>query len=280
MNNLNKIDRIVLFNLDSFVSSKGIKKLIDELHDKIVLICASKRFGGKYGGFLKQLKKNLNKSGLDFVMYQSLNLIYYKIAILIFDIINKIFGRPKKIYSLNQLAKKYNIPLIKTKEINDQKLISLIKEKKPDIILSFYFDQVIRRSIIGIPKFDIINVHTAMLPKCRGPFPVLCSVLNNIEGGITLHSINNETLDTGDIYKRNLFKIDTKRSIMSLDSESIVVGADMVIDLLKEIENNKINKKMQNSLGFYMSFPSKEDISFLKNTNCKLYSIKEFFQSF
>ncbi|MEW5907687.1 MAG: formyltransferase family protein [Patescibacteria group bacterium] len=280
MNNLNKIDKIILFNLDSFVSSKGIKKLIDELHDKIILICASKRFGGKYGSFLKQLKKSLSKSGLDFVMYQSLNLIYYKIAIFIFDIINRIIGQPKKIYSLGQLAKKYSIPLIKAVEINDEGVISLIKNNNPGLIISFYFDQVIRQKIISIPKYDVINVHTAVLPKCKGPFPILCSMLNDIEGGITIHSIDDETLDNGAIYKQKSYNLDKTKSIMTLDSESMIDGADILIHLLKEIKNNNINKATQEEEGFYMPFPTKKDIETLKQKNIKLFNIKEFIKAF
>jgi len=275
MNSPVKIERIVIFNLDSFTSCEGIQKIIDKLRDRIVLVCESKRFGGKYGSFLHQCMKNFKRSGFDFVTYQGLNLIWYKVFVFIADILS-LFGRRKKIFTLRQLAKKYNIPVISTTEINDSGVVEKIQQYQPDLIISFYFDHVIRESILKIPKFDIVNVHTAMLPECKGPLPIFCSIVNDVEGGITIHSIQNEKLDVGDVYVQNEYRLNGNKSVLTIDHDSMNVGADMLIDFIDSLDNGSFSKTQQLSGGFYDGLPDRERLKILKDKKVQLFNLKEF----
>lgn len=178
------------------------------------------------------------------------------------------------------MAPKYKIPMIKAKEINDPEIVTLIKNNNPDLIISFYFDQVIRKDIIGIPETDIINVHVSMLPRCRGPFPILCSVLEGISGGITIHSIQDEVLDTGPVYTQASYDLNINMDILSHDRKSMLTGADMVIGLVRAMEEGTISPKKQEESGSYMSFPTKRDIKFLELQGIKLFRIKRFLKGF
>lgn len=280
MNEQKKIKRIVLLNLDSFVSNAGITKLIEVLQNRIVLICSSQRFGGKYGSFIHQLNITLRRSGLNFVIYQSINLIIYHVAIAISDFLSIVFGCKKRVFSSKQEARKFGIPYIKIKEINNPNILSRIKRLNPELIISFYFDQVIRTDLIKIPSLGILNLHNAKLPKCRGPFPIFCSIINEIQGGITIHAIDNETLDTGKIYEQYTYEIDTKKDIMSVDRESLIFGANNLIELISRLEKNGIKGVTQESNGTYMSYPTKKDIKNIKKREIKLFSIREFIKAF
>lgn len=280
MNESVRIQRIAILNLDSFASGEGVRKLIETLHDRIVLICASQRFGGKYGTLFQQIKENYKRAGFKFIMYQALNLTFYHPMIFLADSINLVAGCPKRVYSLSQLAYKYNIPIVYTKEIGNPKIVTLLKEQSPDLIISFYFDQVIRRDIIQTSRVGIINIHTACLPKCRGPFPILCSLIHNIDGYVSIHGIVDETLDTGFLFTQRPYHFKKGRSVLWSDRDSLVEGAEMVIDLLNEIEADTVTKKPQQGNGFYMAFPTREDLQILKRKGIKLFSIREFIKTF
>jgi methionyl-tRNA formyltransferase len=276
---MEKINRVVIFTLESFYSGQAITRLVEKYKDKIVLICLSQRFGGKYGSFYYQLKKNFKRSGFHFVNYLSFHLVYYKSFVYIIDFINKILRRKKRIYTIYQLSQKYRFPIIKTKEVKDFNTIQAIKYAKPDLIISAYFDQVINQEIINIPQYGVINIHTGLLPGYKGPFPTFWPVIKGEKvGGVTIHFVNKK-LDEGDILLKKEIEINYKESILSMDCKLMNVGVDLIFDVIKEIENNNISPQKQ-SIGCYYSFPTKKDLKNLKERGIKLYTIKDFIKAF
>src|SRR3989304_1542673 len=71
------INRIVLLSLDSLYSGLALPLLADHFQGRIVGICLSRRFGGKYGSLWTQIKRNYSRSGLDFLVYLSLQLFLF-----------------------------------------------------------------------------------------------------------------------------------------------------------------------------------------------------------
>lgn len=280
MDSQQEIRRIALFTLDSFAASGGLAQLIEALSDRLIVICVSQRFGGKYGSFFQQLRKNWKQSGFSFVVYQGLNLTVYQIMAFLSDIARCYFGRRQKVLRLKQLANRYHIPLIFAKEINEDRIIQALRKAKPDLIISFYFDQVIRKSIISIPPRGVINVHTAKLPYCRGPFPILCSLLKDIPLAISIHAVTDETLDTGFLHLQRPYQQDGKKSILALEHDALKASAGLILQLLREMKTKTEKKAPQQTGGFYMSFPSREDLRRLKEKHLHLFSLKEFFRSF
>src|SRR3989344_8011652 len=141
------------------------------------------------------------------------------------SIVNKLLRKKQKVYSIGQLSRKYNIPVIKTNNPNNPDVINRIKEIQPDLILSVYFDHVIRKSIFDIPKFGVINVHTALLPDYRGPFPPLWPAIMKEETiGVTVHYINSEDLDTGPIIAEKRLPVIGGESVLGMDCRLVKEG--------------------------------------------------------
>ncbi|MBI2055887.1 MAG: hypothetical protein HYT37_00700 [Candidatus Sungbacteria bacterium] len=271
-----RIERIVLLNLDSFASGAGVQKILRALHGKIVLVCSSQRFGGKYGSFFRQFRKNLSRSGFLFVIYQGLNLSFYYFLAHCARFLRRL-GIPWHLFSLYDMAREYNIPFIEVKEINTPQVINRIKENNPDLVISFYFDHKIGRDIIQIPSYGILNTHTALLPKCRGPFPIMCSFMRNISGAITIHAVD-ETLDTGAIYAQVPYDLDSKYDILFHDRNALSQSADVLLELIAKMEYGDVIALTQESEGFYVSFPTKNDINRLYRCGIKLFSLKRYFR--
>jgi methionyl-tRNA formyltransferase len=73
-----------------------------------------------------------------------------------------------------------------------------IADHKPDIGISILYPYIIPKHIIGIFPMGIINLHPALLPYCRGKYPVFWAIVDRKPAGVTLHYID-EGVDTGDI---------------------------------------------------------------------------------
>jgi methionyl-tRNA formyltransferase len=274
-----EINRIVILTLESFCSGPALTKFITKYNNRISLVCVSERYGGKYGSFWQQLKQNFYRSGFTFVNYLSFNLIYYKPFVYIGGFLNKVLGRKKKVYTIKQLCKKYNIPLIKTLEVKDAETIKQIKSIKPDLIISAYFDHLINQDIIDIPLHGVINIHTAPLPEYRGPFPPLWPALHGKKGGqVTVHYVD-DFFDEGDIIAQKDVEFGKKESILSMDSRFMMVGIDALIDVLDKMERGKIETRTQGE-GSYYSYPNRNDLKNLKKHGVKLYSVKDYIKKF
>jgi len=83
-----------------------------------------------------------------------------------------------------------------------------IKSLEPDIIIVAYYDGILPKEIIDLPKHGCINIHLADAEKYRGCYPTVHAIMNgDKEYGVTIHKID-EGIDTGDIYVKWNFPID------------------------------------------------------------------------
>ena len=90
-----------------------------------------------------------------------------------------------------------------------------IKELRPDIGISVYFDYILKPGLIGIFPRGLINLHPGFLPYNRGQYPNVWSIIDGTPAGVALHYLD-ASIDTGDIIARRevpVEPIDTGRSL-------------------------------------------------------------------
>ena len=104
--------------------------------------------------------------------------------------------------------------LSKKKLSKNQHLVTL---KNIDIIFCIGSTQIMPKKILKLPKLGCLNIHPSLLPKYRGRFSTLRSIINgDKKTGITAHFIG-QKIDMGRIIlqKKNKypFKFHCKRSL-------------------------------------------------------------------
>jgi len=68
-----------------------------------------------------------------------------------------------------------------------------------DLLVVYGFNWKLPASVLGTPRFGVVNVHTSLLPRYRGPAPVLWAIRNgDPEISVTIHRMD-ERFDTGPI---------------------------------------------------------------------------------
>lgn len=92
-------------------------------------------------------------------------------------------------------------------DINKPDFLNRVREMKPDLILSIFFDYILGKELIEIPHLGCINLHPACLPYNRGQFPNVWSIVEETPAGATLHYIDGG-IDTGDIIARKEVRVD------------------------------------------------------------------------
>lgn len=117
------------------------------------------------------------------------------------------------------------------------------------MIVVVAYGQILPESILNIPKYGCINVHGSLLPKYRGAAPIQWAVLDGEEKtGITTMYME-KGLDTGDMIDKAEVVLDKKETAGSLHDKLMVLGADLLLETLKKLEDgtavreNKMTKK-------------------------------------
>jgi methionyl-tRNA formyltransferase len=109
---------------------------------------------------------------------------------------------------LHEMALKNGIPVHEGLRIKEKPTFDFIHSLSPDLIVVSTFTQVITKAVIQIPKFGVINIHPSLLPRYRGPTPTAWSLLNGEEEtGISIHFIEDETIDSGRLIVQSRMKI-------------------------------------------------------------------------
>lgn len=84
------------------------------------------------------------------------------------------------------------------------------------------------------------NIHPSLLPKYRGPIPIIFQLLNNVkQSGVTIHQMD-EYFDTGPICMQREFSISDDESLKSLSIKITRCVSHLLNGLLGKIINSDI----------------------------------------
>ncbi len=274
------VARIVLCNLESLSSAAGINRLFEALDGRIAVVIASRRYGGKYGSFFGQLRRNLRRSGLRFVLYLGLQLVCHYPLLYAVQAWDRLRGRPLRRRTLRQLARRHNALYIAAREPNAPQIVAQLAALKPDLVLAAQFDHVIRAPLIALPAHGVLNVHASLLPRFRGPFPCFWTALKAPdECGVTVHRVEDETLDTGAIVGQRRSAPIPGETVMAMESRLFDDGIALILDVLRAIDAGAARATPQEAAGAsYFSYPAGDDVEALHRTGRYLFTLRDFFR--
>ncbi len=128
-----------------------------------------------------------------------------------------------------ELAALHGIAVITPDNPNDVAVVEQIRALQPDFFFSFYYREMLKASLLDIPKLGALNMHGSLLPKYRGRVPVNWAIIRGeTETGATLHYMT-EKPDNGDIVAQQAVPIlpdDTALHVF----QKVTVAAEMALN--------------------------------------------------
>lgn len=101
--------------------------------------------------------------------------------------------------SVEDLAKKNDIPVIKPQDPNTKETVEQIQRLAPHWLFSFYYRHMLNAPLLAIPSMGAFNMHGSLLPKYRGRVPVNWAIIHGeTETGASLHRMALKP-DAGDL---------------------------------------------------------------------------------
>lgn len=145
---------------------------------------------------------------------------------------------------IKELALKNNIEVYQPLKLSNE--YEYIIEKKPDIIITCAYGQILPSSLLDYPKYGCINVHGSLLPRLRGGAPIHHAIINgDKETGITIMYMDKK-MDAGDIISQRSIEIKNTDNLDSIYSSLSILGSELLIETLPSIINGTNNRIKQN----------------------------------
>ncbi len=125
--------------------------------------------------------------------------------------------------------------------IDTSEEINHFKKLKPDLVIVVAYGKILPPQLLNIDKTLFINVHASLLPKWRGAAPIQRAIMNmDSETGVSIMKIVPK-LDAGPVMLKEKIKISKEMSCENLSKKMSGIGAKLILESIKLIENKKAN---------------------------------------
>jgi methionyl-tRNA formyltransferase len=148
---------------------------------------------------------------------------------------------------IHEHSKKLSIS-VRNPIVFDDEEINHIENLKPDLVIVVAYGKILPKKLLNLKDILFINVHASLLPKWRGAAPIQRAIMNmDQETGVSIMKIVPE-LDAGPVLIQSKIKITKETNHKELSGKMSELGAKLILDTLKIIENKKVNFIEQNEL--------------------------------
>lgn len=160
---------------------------------------------------------------------------------------------------VKEKALEYNLPIYQPTRVRDESVLEELAALQPDIGVVVAFGQILPQSLLDMPKYGCVNVHTSLLPKYRGAAPIQWSIIDGeTQTGVTIIQMD-AGIDTGDMLNKAVVTIDADETGGSLHDKLACTGAALLVETLKSIENGTVTREKQDdSMSNYAAKLTKE----------------------
>src|SRR5688572_30413196 len=100
--------------------------------------------------------------------------------------------------ALQALAGLSTDAIVEGQAINTAEGMELLRACGAELLVSVGFGHLLTPNVLRIPARGGVNLHTGLLPYCRGAYPNVWSIVDGVPAGVTLHVLD-EGADTGAI---------------------------------------------------------------------------------
>ena len=252
--------KIVVFLCESNEANYVFERIVKD-HSVSAVVNSSKAMDSSTA--FRLVRKMLKEGGWSFFVRKS-------IAVFGFRILSKFnsisFGLSK---SARAIADENDILLLSTENINNHTMLECLSKLDADLFVSIHFDQILKDTVISLPKIGTLNVHGSYLPKNRGLFPyywVLTSPEDPV--GVTVHWIN-IGIDTGKVMKQIEIERVRGEGVFQLARRQAVHAAELLSSAITELKEGRLTRKHQVGKPSYGSWPTRKSAKLLKKNRIK-----------
>ncbi len=143
-------------------------------------------------------------------------------------------GRGQKVTwsPLKKLAASHGLQVIQPQSLREPRETELLRSLAPDIIVVAAFGQLLSKEVLDLPPYRCLNIHPSLLPRHRGPSPIITAILQGDEvTGVSI-MLMDASLDTGPILRQREIAISGDDTAGSLGDKLAQLSAELLLETL------------------------------------------------
>ncbi|MEX1012949.1 MAG: methionyl-tRNA formyltransferase [Waddliaceae bacterium] len=146
-------------------------------------------------------------------------------------------GRKQKMMptAVKEVAAEYpKIPLYQPEKVSTDAFKELLQEHQADLFVVVAFGEILKQSILDIPRLACINVHASLLPKYRGAAPIQTAIIQGEkETGITImHMV--KKMDAGNMIAVKKTMIGPDETFGEVQVRLCTIGCEQLIQVIRQ----------------------------------------------
>lgn len=155
--------------------------------------------------------------------------------------------------------------------VNKKEYVEHVRKLNPDLIISFSAPQIIKPTLLSIPRYGILNVHGALLPNYRGCLPSFWYLFNEEKlGGATVHYMSAD-IDDGDICVQKSIDISDCKTMFQIMRKTKFIGGEAMVEAIERVTNGTLEpRKNDTKNGSYFTWPTVEQTKEFRKKGYKL----------
>ena len=250
--------RIALFTLESLASSTAVRAFVEAHAAELVLIGRSKPYRVAAGGVFGQFWRHLRRSGPRFLPYLFVNFVLP-------DLVTRLRGQQ----GLSEIARAHGIALLEVEDVNGPAWHTALRKARPDVILSFHFDQIFTLETLALAPLGGVNIHPSLLPRHRGPIPAFWALQEGSGAtGISIHRIATR-IDAGEVLAQRAHALPSGVSASTAARLLHEAAWPMIGDVLRALASGKAQGTVAPPLP-YCGFPSAAELGKARRQGLRL----------
>jgi methionyl-tRNA formyltransferase len=156
-------------------------------------------------------------------------------------------GRRPEASPLQRAAEALGLPVWSPPTVNDPEAQAHLKSLAADLLVVCDYGEILRPATLASARLGGINLHGSLLPKFRGAAPVQWAILSGeTETGNTVIQMT-PGLDAGPCLDQQRTPIDPDEDAGQLESRLANMGAELVLQVIRELEAGTTQPFRQNA---------------------------------
>lgn len=158
------------------------------------------------------------------------------------------------------LAQSLGIEIIQPEKLREPEAQERLKAWAPDLIVVAAFGQILRKSVLELPRYGCINVHSSLLPRWRGAAPIQAAILHgDPESGVSI-MVMDAGIDSGPFLTQARTEIFPGETGGQLSQRLAELGAGLLIETLPGYLSGELQPQAQDETqSTYAPMISKEE---------------------
>lgn len=149
--------------------------------------------------------------------------------------------------AVKKLAQEHSLPILQPEKVNCEETYSFLENLKPDVLCVVAYGGFLGARLLGFCKTPPINVHPSLLPDLRGAAPMQWALLRGYKSSGVSTQFMVKEMDAGDVLLQTITDIDPNETAKELQDRLKVVGGDLLVHTLDQLEASTLRPTPQDS---------------------------------